>query len=709
MLSSELKQQIQHAYSSLLESKGYRARYCQRRMIADIANTLGDIETDEEGGRTSAGHICVVEAGTGTGKTVAYALSALPLARALDKRLVIATATVALQEQITLKDLPDIAHHAGLDFSFSLAKGRRRYLCLARLDQALQAAGQFNRSLPLYDDEIPSEPDEAQRQLYDRMLTRLGRGEWDGDRDTWSGSLEEQAWMKVSTDHVQCTGRKCSHFQSCYFYKAREQIGGSDCIVTNQDLVLADLMMGGGAVLPAPEDTIYVFDEGHHLPDKAVSHLSQSLQLQSTSAWLEQLPETSRRLVAELGSVASFPESQAAFEAEIAAALTGMTSLADMIEPLRAESDVSGEDRRYRFALGQVDDAIRQLAASLATSLGVIAQQVTSLVTALEHRLDDADGDELERVEPWVPVVAAIAARLESAGALFGAYHRQDEPGVPPHARWMTFLREDDVTLNASPVDVSSELDELLWSRCFGAVVTSATLAVSGDFERFRYRTGIPEDSTFDALPSPFDFGGRARINIPAMPADPRDSDAHTEMLADLLPGIVAPATGALVLFSSWWQMNQVLEAIPREFRDQVLAQGTAAKAEILDTHRGRVDNGEPSVIFGLASFAEGIDLPGGYCDHVVIAKIPFAVPDDPVGATLSEWIESRGGNSFFDIMMPDAALRLVQACGRLMRTETDQGDITILDKRLITQRYGRVLLDALPPFRRNFAEGSVP
>ena len=185
------------------------------------------------------------------------------------------------------------------------------------------------------------------------------------------------------------------------------------------------------------------------------------------------------------------------------------------------------------------------------------------------------------------------------------------------------------------------------------------------------------------------------------MASDPRDPEAHTQSVIEALPGILAQTLGSLVLFTSWKQMFGVLDGVSEEFRALVLPQGELSKLEIIRTHKKRVDAGQQSVIFGLASFAEGIDLPGQYCDHVVIAKIPFSVPDDPVGATLGEWIDMQGGNAFIEISVPDAILRLVQACGRLLRTEQDKGVISLLDRRIVTQRYGEVILNALPPFRR--------
>lgn len=702
MLGDSLKQDIQQAYSRLLQNKGYSARYCQRRMIADIANTLGNIEVTEDGDRKSEGHICVVEAGTGTGKTVAYAVSALPLARALGKRLVISTATVALQEQIVFTDLPDIRDHAALDFTFALAKGRRRYLCLSRLDQALQSATPANHSLALYDDEVFA-GDASQQALYESMLTKLGRGEWNGDRDTWTEAIDDPAWTAVSTDHVQCTGRQCSHFHNCYFYKAREKIHNVDCIITNHDLVLSDLMMGGGAVLPAPEDTIYIFDEGHHLPDKAINHFSGFVQIRTTQGWLEQIAPTLRQMTAELGEVGGLPAGLAAIEGashDLAGLLEDVLNLSD---GYRDEARGDGEELRYRFTGGRVDDALREMSASIHETSRQLANRIENVEQAVQERLADGDGAERESFEHWLPVLSGIAARLAAGTALWLDYMTEDEPERAPHARWITF-RQEDVVVNASPVAVDATLHELLWSRCFGAVVTSATLAVAGDFERFRRRAGIAADNTFSALPSPFRFGEQATLKVPRMAVDPREADAHSDCVAEILPGLLAGVRGGLVLFSSWRQMRRVTECVDPAFREQLLSQGTLSKAEIVSRHKGRVDAGEPSVIFGLASFAEGIDLPGNYCDHVVVVKIPFSVPDDPVGATLSEWIEARGGNAFQEIMIPDAALRMVQACGRLLRTETDTGTITILDRRLVTQRYGSLLLNALPPFRREIA-----
>jgi ATP-dependent DNA helicase DinG len=188
------------------------------------------------------------------------------------------------------------------------------------------------------------------------------------------------------------------------------------------------------------------------------------------------------------------------------------------------------------------------------------------------------------------------------------------------------------------------------------------------------------------------------------MTSDPSNAEAHTQEIVELLPTLLSSSEGSLVLFASRRQMEQVYEGISKDWQQRIITQGGYSKHEVLRMHKQAVDSGEGSVIFGLASFAEGVDLPGVYCNHVVIAKIPFAVPDQPVESALAEWVESRGGNPFMDITVPDAALKLVQASGRLLRTETDKGRVTLLDRRVVSRRYGRAMLDSLPPFRRNVA-----
>jgi ATP-dependent DNA helicase DinG len=308
------------------------------------------------------------------------------------------------------------------------------------------------------------------------------------------------------------------------------------------------------------------------------------------------------------------------------------------------------------------------------------------------------------QAEEWYPLFGSLLTRAQGNWELWTAFTVEDPQDSPPMARWLTLAETGalfDIEVNASPILAAETLRRNLWNVAHGALITSATLTALNSFDRFRMRAGLPRVAVTAVVPSPFAHADAGILHVPDLKADPRDAVAHTAAIIREMPRLLDGAHGTLVLFSSRKQMQDVFDGLERDWRKRVLIQGNLSKQETLNKHKARVDDGEPSVLFGLASFAEGVDLPGAYCEHVVIAKIPFAVPDDPVEAALAEWIEARGGNPFMEITVPDASLKLVQACGRLLRTEQDRGTITLLDRRVVTQRYGKAILNALPPFRR--------
>lgn len=714
MLSAELKSQIQGAYSRFLEAKGLKPRYGQRLMIAEVAKVLGAIKPDEEGHRDGEPAVVAVEAGTGTGKTVAYSLAAIPVAKAAGKRLVIATATVALQEQIVHKDLPDLIRNSGLSFSFALAKGRGRYLCLSRLDALLQEGQAQSATAQLFADEgFRIDVDEASQKLYTGMVEKLAGNRWDGDRDTWPEELDDQVWSRLTTDHSQCTNRHCPNFQQCAFYKAREGMTKVDVIVTNHDMVLADLALGGGAVLPDPRDTIYVFDEGHHLPDKAIGHFAHFTRLRSTADWLGQVDKNLTKLLAQHplpGDLGRLLEQVPELARELRTQQQFMFTLCEQLADFRAGEDMEGRERpRHRFEGGVVPEHLREPGIELKKGFARLTDLFTRLAELLKEAMDGEGsvGIPSHQAEEWYPLFGSLLARAQGNWELWGAFTSEDPEDSPPMARWLTLVESGvlfDIEVNASPILAAETLRRNLWNVAYGALVTSATLIALNSFDRFRMRAGLPRSAVTVVVPSPFRHAEAGLLRVPDLKADPRDAAAHTAAIIRELPALVEGTRGTLVLFSSRRQMQDVFDGLDREWRRRVLIQGNLSKQETLSKHKARVDEGEPSVLFGLASFAEGVDLPGAYCEHVVIAKIPFAVPDDPVEAALAEWIEARGGNPFMEIAVPDASLRLVQACGRLLRTETDRGTITLLDRRVVTQRYGKAILNALPPFRREIA-----
>lgn len=699
MLPEDVKGTIQSAYRQLLESRELTPRYGQRLMIAEIAKTLSTI-----GDEDAEPPICVVEAGTGTGKTLAYVLAVLPLAKALDYKVVIATATVALQEQVVLKDLPEVLQGSDLSFSYSLAKGRGRYLCLAKLDMLLRGNDSMQAMMDLYGEEL-DDPAGGDQALYEKMLEKLSLGEWKGDRDDWESSLSDTDWRPVTVDNAQCMGPKCSHFRNCCFYQARDSMDKADCIVSNHDLVLSDLALGGGVILPEPEKCIYIFDEAHHLPLKSNNHFSAFTRIKASVTWLERADPLTLRLQKDDFIDGTTQKSLQKLLVSIREQLDHAWLLLEQILESLDQSNSYDNRIQHAFQLGVVPQEIQALAANLANSFARLQGNFQSISDDLKEAMEDgADVKRRQLAEQWFPLIGSQLKRAEANFGLWLSYSSLDPEGKAPIARWLSYNTNEnftDISLSSSPVLAADSLQQRLWETCGAAVLTSATLSSLGNFDMLKMRAGLPEHTHYLSILSPFDFENSASLVIPKMGCDPSDSEKHTDYIVQAIPRLVDKTAASLMLFSSRRQMQDVMELLPPDWRDLVLCQDDFQKSQLLKYHRQRIDKGEGSMIFGLSSFAEGVDLPGKYCTHVLIAKIPFAVPNDPIEMTLSEWIEQKGMNSFMTLAVPDAAFRLVQASGRLLRSESDRGKITLFDERIVSRRYGKSILDSMPPYRR--------
>ena len=705
MLSDEIKLTIQSAYSAFLKTKQLSPRYGQRIMIAEIAKALSAITQDAEGKRTSQDHVCVVEAGTGTGKTVAYLLSVIPMAQALGKKVVISTATVALQDQIINKDIPDLILNSPLRFSYQIAKGRGRYICFAQLDRLLSAGGEGDPNMALWEELGAVTVDKKTAELYQQMAIALDRGDWSGDRDHWSHEIGDHDWRRITTDHNRCSGRNCTFYEDCHFYSARNDLHRAEVVVANHDLVLADLALGGGVVLPPPEQTIYVFDEGHHLPEKALNHFSSTTQLRGTQTWLSEMEKLTAALKSAFPSAVSLSHNVERIEGLIPELKAELSMMLSTLSPLANESgnEINDSGRLvHRFEQGIVPESLKLQSEELRGLSASLHKYLNEIVDGLNDGLEGKHPDiPKPEAETWYPLVGAFYARADHVSSLWQQFSAKDIEGGAPHARWLVFSETNqglDVELSASPIIATDVLKQYLWNRCYAAVVTSATLMALGTFERYKMLSGVPKDTIFNCVPSPFQYEEVARLEVPEMDFDPSDNYRHTQFVVEYLIHRTMNEA-VLVLFTSRRQLEEVLNLLPFDLRERVLAQGELSKAEIIKTHKERVDDERSSIIFGLASFAEGIDLPGSYCEHVVIAKLPFSVPEEPIDATLAEWIKQKGGNPFMEISVPDAAIRLKQAVGRLIRTESDTGLITILDRRLVKRHYGKAILKSLPPF----------
>ncbi len=696
-LDDTTKEAIRAAFTRLREGlPGYRTRRAQNRMIASVATTLA------EGGSA------VIEAPTGTGKSMAYLIAGVAVARATKRKLVIATATVALQEQLIRQDIPRYLDISGTTARVALAKGRGRYLCprnlahaMASLDDTQMGLG-FEADLALWS-KAPGESDKATLRRLDETFDHK---EWDGDLDDPPVPVGPALRPLVTTSAGGCTGRKCAHFMQCPFYAARREVDDADIIVANQDLVLSDLVMPGendgwgGVILPRPDATLYVIDEGHHLPGKAIERGATHVPLEITRRQLGKLMRQALAAYSLTDKERLGRLDAAAAEEKLQALIDGLQALENDIQ-LAWTPDPREREPCWRASLGQLPETWVMHARALAALSGELERWLTAVRRAV---LEMTEGGPTR--EALARELGIALERMDRQARTWTAWAQADDAERPPHARWITLGGNGQLTCHASSVSAAALLRTVLWENAAGTVLTSATLSAGGNFRDFADAAGLPDKALTQSLPSPFDLAEQATLEVPAIEALPGDREAHAQAVSDWLDTRLDWNAGNLVLFTSRAKLERVLQLLPIARVRRIRAQGTRGKAQLVAEHSADIAAGKGSTLFGLASFGEGLDLPGKLCETVVVTQLPFAVPTDPVGATYAEWLESRGRNPFFEVSLPQATRLLTQYCGRLIRNEDDRGRIVLLDRRVVTRRYGTHMLAALPPFRRQIEHG---
>ncbi|CCQ11739.1 ATP-dependent helicase DinG/Rad3 [Pseudoalteromonas luteoviolacea B = ATCC 29581] len=685
MLSDKLKKTIRECHERIAQSlPDYRSRPSQNFMVAEIAKTLAG-----EYHRTQ--RICVIEAGTGTGKSLAYGLGAIPIALSAKKKLIISTATVALQEQLIGKELPYLQTQSGLNFKFDLVKGRQRYICAQKLASVFQEEAQSS-FLPTLTQPL----NEIETKMLESMQKAYFEKRWNGDRDSWPETISESVWQLIVCDKHACQRQLKSH-QTCPFHLARQKILQMDVLVINHALLLADLELGGGKILPEPEDSFYVLDEAHHLPTITRDFSSAAATIKGTIEWLEKLLKFSGKFASIIVSQRAIGQNFKLNDA-INDASKHLKLVRDSLDSAHFDYN---EDNHYRFSHGQIPPSLQDQASQIAQATLDALRILTKMHEALSADL--ADGDVKAPIaEPALAESGQHIQRLESLNKLWFCYASKGESKT--HARWikrLDYKNHHDYLLCDCPIEVGFYLKDELWHKCAGAILCSATLTALGNFDHFAYESGLVNEKgvKFIKAPSPFDYSQQAILHIPKMATEPTDK-AFSDYLGNILPKFLDKESANLVLFASYWQMEHVAKLL-RQKGWSLLVQGEASREAILKLHKEKVDGGLGSILFGTQSLSEGLDLPGQYLENLIITKIPFAVPTSPVEEAQAEFVQSKGGNPFLSITVPEASKKLVQSCGRLLRKESDFGRITILDRRLISKKYGQAMLDSLPPFTR--------
>ncbi len=649
----------------------------------------------------------VLEGETGIGKTFAYLIAGL-LALEPKQHLIIATATITLQAQLFEKDLPLILKTLELPLQATLAKGRQRYACPQKLlhleQQTLLDLAWMGIEPSSESPESPKNPKHLKNlknPLESPILLDLKKQfqarTWSGDLDILPSPLPEALKRQITTDSAGCSQQQCGYFSACPYFEMRRAQSKSPIIVTNHHVLLSDIELGTGSLLPSPEKCLYIIDEAHQFPDAAVSFFQGSLQLSLGEKWLQGLKINLENLA---GYLAESPDI-------LSESLLAADTLLGIVTPLHAEEKTlflarSSDDARLQPLTPNTQTLLtlgRDHGALLYKNLSLLRKACLQDPTLQKHNL-------------FSKIMDTLGYSVDRAQKTWRAFHLLAAPNTPPIAKWLESESRDHTqnlgpTLYAAMTSSQHFLPELFWDKIQnGAVLCSATLRALDRFDYFLQQTGLNHYSKMltQAFKSGFVFENSV-LNIPWMSAEPQGAELSAHYIQELvrvIEGVFAQEKhGVLVLFTSQKLLEKVYSHMASPWYAKILAQPDYGRMDLLKRHKKRVDEGQLSVIFGLQSFAEGVDLPGDYCRHVVITRLPFAVPTGAIERTWFDFLEQQGKNPFQEYTLPKTSIKLAQAVGRLIRRHSDTGSITLCDRRVISKPYGKTLLDTLPRFRR--------
>ncbi len=598
-------------------------------------------------------HHAIVEAGTGTGKTLAYLIPAICSGR----RVVISTATKSLQEQLYQKDIPFLQKHFAPNLKVAVMKGRSNFLCISKLhhmeDQALLKG---------------MEELDAFRQIKDwAKVTETG------DRAELTYLPDEsELWGRLDARRDTCTGKKCPSFNPCFVTGMHQRAKEADLIIVNHHLFFADLALKQddfGSILP--EYSAVVFDEAHEMEDVASDYFGRQISNFRFEELARDADQTLR--LVHQGTPSLLRKTQRIRERS--------RSFFELFPPREGRFSFSrGEREAFLEQNREPYEALAASLKSMETEFAALAQKPEELVRVARRSFE---------------LRQELAFLFESNERNFVYWYERRSKGV---------------FLTATPIDVSQILRERLFEQFDTVVLTSATLTVGGRFDYIRQRLGI-DHAKDRTLPPEFDYRNQALLYLPKKMPDVRDGD-FPAMAAEEIVRLLELSRGrAFCLFTSYSQMKELFERARSRVSFPLLLQGTAPRSVLLE----RFKNTEAAVLFATASFWQGVDVPGERLSCVIVDRLPFAVPSDPIVAARVHALQEDGRNPFAELQVPQAVLALKQGFGRLIRTKTDHGILALLDTRIQRMPYGKIFLESLPCYGRThelaevarFLEGS--
>lgn len=665
-------------YFDTIASKfdNYEERTSQKSMIRAIVKAY------------KMGEHAIIEAPTGTGKSLAYLLAFLSVWEQFETKieddvmvekkpvLCIATNTIALQEQLMSKDIPAFRDLIGVDFKTALIKGRNNFICNRNVKKILKEDNGSFTSL-------------TEAEAFSNLMKEIHPKDelLVGDRSKINTQIEPSLWEKVSTDSNGCSRKECPFYKECFFYQEKAENAQADVLITNHAMMFADLSVRiesdfeqEGLVLPAYD--FLVFDEAHNLEDVASNFLGSSVSRLRVKKLLSEMTTHFTK-----GSISTYMKENDENESRME-----MESLIIQLDTINEEF--------FKKVVEFVDDNTVQRVHQMPQSIKSFEQDMSVLFKELEKGLTRCE-KELEGLkEEDKQSLKSMKARLHTISNELGSFLNQEKPNMvywidAPKKGKTSESRHFFASVCQTPISVNEVLHDNLFDRMDSVVLTSATLGTD-NLDYIANRLGIPR-YVGAMFHSPFDYEEQSRVYVPQKALNPKHPDYFRYMESEIKELIEASKGRTLVLFTSYSQMNS-MSLICKDYVEglgyRFLKQGDLPRTPLINAFRDDRD----SVLFATSSYWEGIDVQGDSLSSVIITRLPFEVPDQPVIQARMERMQERGQNPFMEYQVPAAVMKFKQGFGRLIRSTSDKGVVTVLDSRIVSMHYGKKFLQALPP-----------